>query len=269
MSELRDPSGTSYQLTGDPDSKPMVVLIHGVGLSRAMWLPWLPNLSTEYSVLIYDLYGHGGSHNPPGNRSMADFVAQLNNLTDHVGVERFSLVGFSLGGLISQAFASRHSERLSHLVLLHSVYRRTDEQCAAVRERYRITRDEGPMATVELALKRWFSEPYRRDNPEQMDRIREIFSRHTDDGYLKAYHLFCHAEPEMKDYTLEGIACPSLVITGSAELGSTPAMSEALVRDLTNSELIINPGHLHMAPSEHADTLSNQVLSFLNNHPIT
>ena len=99
-----------------------------------------------------------------------------------------------------------------------------------------------------------------------MDDIRRIFAQHKDDGYLKAYYFFCHAEDEMKHYALNHFDRPALVITGSAETGSTPGMSQALASDLANPELIINPGHYHLAPVEHTGVLANQVLSFLNKH---
>ena len=258
--------GSRYRLVGDPSTKPILALIHGVGLNQDMWLPWIPILQPDFCVLTFDLLGHGQSHNPAGHRTAIDFANQLHELLAHLEVDRLALAGFSLGALVSQTFASLHSVRLTHLVLLHSVYQRTEEQCHSVRERYQITQDQGPMATVELAIARWFTEPYRLAHEEEMDQLREIFSKHTDDGYLKAYYLFGHAEAEMQNYPLEQVNCPALVVTGSDDAGSTPAMAEALARDLANAELIINPGHRHMGPAEFAEKMANQVLSFLTTH---
>ena len=268
---LHRAGGTAYRWFGrdgaETTGRPVVVLVHGVGLNQDLWRPWIPVLEPEYSVLTLDLLGHGDSGNPPGERSVRDFVDQVLGLCDTLSIRRFALVGFSLGAVIAQALASQHSDLLSHVVFLHSVYRRTEAQCEGVRERYRITRDQGPMATVELAIERWYSPGYRDRNPEAMERVRDIFRKHTHDGYLKAYYLFSHAEPEMRDYPLDRVRCPALVITGSAERGSTPEMSRAMARDLPDAELIINPGHLHMAPEEHADLVSSQVLEFLKKHP--
>lgn len=184
-------SGTCFRLSEDSTDKPLVVMIHGVGLNQDLWLPWVEVLRHDYRVLTYDFLGHGGSHNPPGERTVTDYLSQLEELTQHIGMDQFSLVGFSMGALISQAYGSVNSHRLNHLALLHSVYQRTEEQCRGVRERHRITRDQGPMSTVELAIQRWFSEEYIRQNPNQMEEIRGIFARHRDDGYLKAYGFFC------------------------------------------------------------------------------
>jgi len=256
--------GTCYRLTGNSGKDPVLVFIHGVGLNQDMWQPWVEALGENFCILTFDLYGHGQSANPAGERTVRDFVDQLNRLLDHLGVEQFALAGFSLGGIISQAYASLFCRRLTHLVLLHSVYQRTEAQCSAVRHRYLVTRDQGPMSTVELAIERWYTAPYRESHGNEMDALRAIFSRHTTgDGYLKAYYLFGHAEPEMQQYPLDHVTCPALVITGGDDVGSTAAMSEALTADLANAELIINPGHRHMAPAEFSGIMSRQVLDFL------
>ena len=274
MTIQRNFRGTSYHLTGDPGQKPLLVLVHGVGLNHTMWRVPVELLTPDFALLTYDFLGHGDSHNPAGARKIRDYVDQLTDLVDHLGVEHFALVGFSLGALIAQAFASlqyrspSHSPpRLTHLGLLHSTYQRTEAQCRGVRERYRMTRDHGPMSVVEAAIERWFSPAYRRDQAAAVDEIRAIFAAHTGDGYLKAYRLIAYAEADLEQYPLKRVTCPTLVITGADDVGSTPAMSQALCRDLPNSQLIINPEHRHMAPVEHATVITEQLRSLLTATP--
>lgn len=152
--------GTSYRLSGDRDNLPVIVILHGVGLSQDIWNQWIDILEDDYCILTYDFLGHGDSDNPPGPRTLSDFVEQLISLMDHLALDDFSLVGFSLGALVAQGVAIEYNHRLNHLVLLHSVFQRTSEQNAAIESRYIMTRDQGPMATVEVAIKRWFSDNY-------------------------------------------------------------------------------------------------------------
>ena len=265
MGRLGFHNETCFYTSRDSLTSPIIVLVHGVGLTQEMWSQWVRILETSCSVITFDLYGHGQSESPDGRRDFRSFVDQINKLLKHLGVRKFALVGFSLGALISQAYASLHPDRLTHLILLHSAYRRDKEQCQSVRERYEIAREKGPMATVEMALKRWFTEEYRKFHPQQVDKLREVFSKHGE-GYLKAYYLFSHAELEMCHYPLHQVSCPALVITGSNDTGSTPAMSERLVADLSNAELVVNAGHRHMAPLEHCEELCSRVLSLLDKH---
>ncbi|MGR3984623.1 MAG: alpha/beta fold hydrolase [Gammaproteobacteria bacterium] len=256
--------GTCYALHRDARASPAapLVLLHGVGLSQAMWSGPAALLSNERQVLTYDLLGHGGSADPPGARVIGDFVTQLRELTQHLGLRSFALAGFSMGALVALAFASKHSERLTGLALLHAVYKRSAAQCAGARARARIARERGPEALLEAAFERWFSPEYRAAHPEVIEEIRAMFAAHGD-GYLKAYRLFAHAEAEMARYPPKQAACPALVITGGKDVGSTPAMARALSGDLPNAQLIINDEHRHLAPLEHAQRILSQVREFL------
>ncbi len=254
--------GTCYQLYGDTTLQPVVVLVHGVGLNQDLWRDWAAALQGQYAVVCFDLLGHGQSPNPPEDRTLDDFSRQLDTLISELGIQRYHLVGFSLGALISLYKAVQTPDRLLSLVLLHSVFERSEEQLAAIESRYELTREKGPMATVEVAIKRWFSTEWINRNPEKVESIRQVFRAHTDDGYLKAYRVFCDADDEIAQLDLANIGCNSLMITGSLEPGSTPAMSESLAQKL-GGDVIINEGHLHMALVEHASVLMTQVMQFM------
>ncbi len=70
-----DEDGTSYEWHGD--SGPVVALIHGFGLNRAMWQWQLPALTEKHRVLTYDLYGHGDSPAAESKPDLSLFSTQL------------------------------------------------------------------------------------------------------------------------------------------------------------------------------------------------
>ncbi len=57
---FKTPDGTAYSLHGLKGTHPLI-LIHGLGLSRQLWAPFIPALSESFRVINYDLYGHGDS----------------------------------------------------------------------------------------------------------------------------------------------------------------------------------------------------------------
>ena len=89
---------TAFSIDG---AGPPVVLLHGLGLTRAVWDGQLPALTNAFRVFRYDLLGHGESIKPRGAYTMVQFVEQLDELLDSLALEHTSLVGFSLGGMIS------------------------------------------------------------------------------------------------------------------------------------------------------------------------
>ena len=144
------PQGTAYDLTG-PATAPVVVLIHGLGLTRQTWADHLPALSGAYRVLTYDLCGHGETAQPVRTPSLTVLSDQLLCLLNHLHIARAALVGFSLGGMINRRFAMDHPDRVSALVILNSPHERSPEAQRLVEDRAAAS-DAGPAATIEATL---------------------------------------------------------------------------------------------------------------------
>ena len=82
-----------------------------------VWRHWLEGLGQRHTVIRYDERGCGLSDRELGELSLDQRVGDLESVVDTVGVERFALLGVSGGGFASVAYAVRHPERVSHLVL--------------------------------------------------------------------------------------------------------------------------------------------------------
>ncbi|MEO3413186.1 alpha/beta hydrolase [Roseovarius sp. CAU 1744] len=110
---------THYQWRG-PDDAPVAVCVHGLTTPSFVWGPIAEGLvAMGFRVLTYDLYGRGYSDRPRGDQDAAFFVAQLEELLENQQVDgEFTLMGYSMGGAISAAYAAKHPGRLHQLVLL-------------------------------------------------------------------------------------------------------------------------------------------------------
>lgn len=102
------------------DDAPVLVCVHGLSTASFVWGPLLPFLTgLGYRVLTYDLYGRGFSDRVRGRQSQAFFLTQLQDLLKAEGVTgRVTLMGYSMGGAISAAFAAAHPGRVGRLILL-------------------------------------------------------------------------------------------------------------------------------------------------------
>jgi pimeloyl-ACP methyl ester carboxylesterase/DNA-binding CsgD family transcriptional regulator len=87
-------------------------------LDSPVWLPWLAELSRERELVRYDARGCGLSDRDAAPQTLDTWVADLEAVVDAAGLKRFALFGCSQGGAISMAYAVRHPERVSCLVLL-------------------------------------------------------------------------------------------------------------------------------------------------------
>ena len=85
-----------------------------------VWRHWLAELSRRFRLVRYDERGCGLSDWDVGRFSFDDWVDDLEAVIDATGLDRFSLLGISQGGPVAIAYAVRHTERVTHLVLLGS-----------------------------------------------------------------------------------------------------------------------------------------------------
>lgn len=92
-------------------------------LASPMWRPWLERLAQNHCVIRYDERGCGLSDRTVASVTFDDWVSDLEAVIDAAGLRRFALLGMSQGGAVAMAYAARHPDRVSHLVL-HGAYAR-------------------------------------------------------------------------------------------------------------------------------------------------
>lgn len=253
-------SGTPVWVTG---KGPTVVLIHGVLMDHRMWDALTLRLTPEYRVVRFDMLGHGCAPNPAGRRKLNDFVEQTREVVDAFSEDGPPvLVGFSMGGLIGQAYAVGLGDSLRGLVLMNAVYDRDELQRTAVRRRLDAMLDGAVDETIKLAAERWFSE---HEYQESKSDIKKIFSWIRDGEFaskVKAYAVFAYEDEELVGQ-LHQIRVPTLVVTGERDVGSTPSMSEAMAAAIPGARLVIRKDQRHMMPSLDAEGLSKELQDFL------
>jgi pimeloyl-ACP methyl ester carboxylesterase/DNA-binding winged helix-turn-helix (wHTH) protein len=82
-----------------------------------VWSPLFQRLAERFRLIRYDPRGCGLSDRNPALISFEGFVRDLETVTDALGLERFALLGTSQGAAVSIAYAARHPDRVSHLIL--------------------------------------------------------------------------------------------------------------------------------------------------------
>jgi len=107
----------STLIAGPEDGEPLL-LMHGLGATKASWLTVLPQLASRYRVMVVDLPGFGGSSKPMGRYDAAWFCGYVCRFLDSMGVERCHVAGNSMGGKIAMELAMLDPGRVIDVMCL-------------------------------------------------------------------------------------------------------------------------------------------------------
>ncbi len=256
MINAKDSQNTFYIL--DKKTDVPIVFIHGVGLNHKIWEPQINVF--ENTFLAYDILGHGKTPLDIENLSFDDFSNQLINLIDELNIRRIHLVGFSIGSLIARNFASKYGDRLESLILLCSIFRRTEKQQQIVKDRFELAKKSKSLS--KQALKRWFTDEYLEKNPNTYNKISSILEQNSMENFLKIYELFVNHKD---DEQFEKIKTKTLIMTGEGDIGSTPEMSINLGKVISNSNVKIISKGKHLCSIECADDVNMAIKKHIQN----
>jgi pimeloyl-ACP methyl ester carboxylesterase len=101
-------------------SGPGLVLVHGHGGAKEDFADFTERLARDHTVVTFDLRGHGSSGHPtdPGAYSLARMRADTWQVADAVGLDRFRLLGHSMGGMAVRRMPLEQPDRIDALVLM-------------------------------------------------------------------------------------------------------------------------------------------------------
>jgi pimeloyl-ACP methyl ester carboxylesterase len=259
MTVLRiDDIDLHFECEGDG---PPLLLIHGVGARLDNWDGVAERLKGRFSLIRPDLRGHGRSSKTRPHYSLDLFSSDLIALLDHLRVERCGVVGHSLGGMIAQRLSLRNPQRVSALALLSTAFGRTSEEKAKVLARVALIQDGIAGDHFHNSLARWFTDEFRAQYPDFIARYAERNAENDPACYAEAYRVL--ATSDLGD-EIAAIACPTLIVTGEHDQGSSPEMARRMHALITGSELHILPRMRHSILIEAPDQVAELVGTFFS-----
>ncbi len=250
-----------YRWDGPPGA-PVIMLSNSLGTSAAMWDPQVEVLTGYRRVLRYEHRGHGGVPSPPGSWLVDDLAADAVALLDALGVERVSLAGLSLGGMVAMHVAAHHPDRVEGLALLCTAAHLPPADTWA--ERAAAVRSAGPAALIDAQLGRWFTPGFPGRRPD----VAQLVAAMLQVADAEAYAACCEAIGAMDQRSLLGsIAAPTLVVAGASDAVTPPATALALAQAIPGAALSVVPGAAHLATLEQPVRVASLLVDHLVGPP--
>ncbi len=247
----------NYELEG-AEGAPVVVLTGSLGTDITMWRPQSDRLRAHFRTLRYEIRGHGRSEVPAGPYSIDDLGSDLLALLDRLEIERVSLCGLSIGGMISMWTAAHAPERIERVVLCCTSARLGPPE--SWHERAATVRAEGVGAVADAVLERWFTPGFRDAHPDVLEAMRQILAATPPEGYAGC----CEAIAAM-DLTgdLPSISAPTLVLAGEHDPSTPPEHGRRIAELIPGARFELVSNAAHLASVERPDLTTMTILRFL------
>ena len=256
MTEVID---CEYTIEG---SGPPLFLIHGIGAARDAWRFIVPILRDHFTIVTYDLRGHGASPMPSDEFGLNELVDDLERVRERTGFEKAHFSGHSLGGMIGPAYAQKYPDRVLSLGLLSTAAGRTQDDSAKVNGVVKAMENQGIASVLETLTDRWFTDAFIASNSAIVrTRLDQVISTNPD-VFLNVFRIY--ANVEMMPW-LHKVDCPCLVLTGENDGGCNPRLNKGIDSALPNSKLVILPNYKHSILIEAPNIVAVTMLQFIQN----
>lgn len=240
-----------------PKDAPVLVLSGSLGSTLSMWEPLMPALG-PFRVLRYDHRGHGSSPVPKGPYTMAELGRDLIGLLDRLNVERASIAGNSLGGMVGMWVAANAPARVERLALLcTSAYL---GPAGAWRDRAATVRRDGTSSVADAVVARWLTQGFLRREPAIARSMREMIASTPPEGYAAC----CDAIAEWSfENELAAIRAPTLVIAGGADDATPAPHAHAICARIVGSRVVVVDDAAHVPVIEQPGRIADLLLEHL------
>lgn len=230
----------NYEITGNGPEN--LILLHGFMENLSIWEEMIPKLSKDFTLIKIDLPGHGLSKTY-GEIHTVEFMAEeVKKVADHLKLKEFHLLGHSMGGYISLAFAEKFGANLKSLTLFFSTYFADDAEKKEQRKKsFRLIK-EAYSNYVKAGVPNLFSSNEKSTLEGKINLAKEIALSTKTDGVLAAVKGMI--ERTDKKNILQNFEGKILVIAGKHDSAVNTAKTIAGLPDKTNiKSYILDCGH--------------------------
>ena len=244
--------------------RPAMVLLHGLTGHARMWDAFARAMAASHRVIALDQRGHGDTEwpQPPAYES-ADFVEDLRALIVARGVERFTLIGLSMGAHNALAFAIRYPEMVERLISVDvppTIRLPRDRQVLvgsdparagfeSIDAAFAAERPVYPLSSEEVVMHRV------RHNLKQREDGRWVW-KHSPD-------VAVHWNPEDLGNAIRAIRCPTLILRGGESEVFDPETAARTANSIPRAGLVTIEGSGHSIPMDRPVDFAREVRKFL------
>ena len=254
-----DLPGVHLWYTDSGGSGVPLVLLHANTGSSLVWEFQIPAFAKAgYRVIAYDRRGFGRTTLDPAGPQPGTGADDLQNLMDHLGIQRFHLVSTAAGGFVAFDYALSFPQRLRSLVVANSIGGVTDADFQKMGARLR-----PPQFNAMPAEIREVGPSYRAANPEGTERWVALEKMNHAPGPPAPPQTMRN---QVTFALLETLKVPTLLLTGDADMFTPPSVMKLFADRIKGSQAVTVPEAGHSTYWEKPELFNAAVLKFVRKH---
>ncbi|MGN7811446.1 alpha/beta fold hydrolase [Flavobacterium sp. 22076] len=235
-----------------------IVLLHGFLENKKMWKDYVAFFSEKYRVITIDLLGHGESDPLGYVHEMEDNANVINEILEHLKIEKAIILGHSMGGYVGLAFAELYPQKIQKLVLLNSTSKEDSAEKKLNRNRAIKAVKQNYINFVSLAIANLFSENNRTRLAEEIEKAKTEALKTPLQGIIASLEGMKIRKD--REWLLEQNRFPVLLILGKKD----PVLSyeESLSQAENTYVQLVSFEDGHMSQIENKEELKLVLLEF-------
>ena len=254
----------AYDLLG-PEAAPAVCFTHSLAADGGMWAEQIPPLlSAGFRVLRLDMRGHGGSDPLPRPYTMRQLGDDVAAALAALEIPRVHYIGLSIGGMLGQAFALAHSQRLISAMWCDTLPASPQGGRDAWDQRIATVRQANSLAPLaDPTVERWLTDSFKGHNPARWKQIRDTVAATTPEGYLGCCDAILDFDFSAR---LPSLSLPLLVVCGAQDPGTPPEQNRRIAELVPGARYQEIADAKHFPNVEHPDAFNRIMLDWLGSH---
>ncbi len=241
-----------------------VVLLHGYAETGHMWLPLMPLLAKNHTVIVPDLRGAGNSSKPDSGYDKKNMAVDIHDLTSSLGFDRVSIVGHDIGLMVAYAYAAQFPQATERVVLMDAFLPGIGnwKDVWLMRDLWHFHfYGEVPLALVNGRERIYFEHFWNDFAADPHHSIPEADRRFYAEAYAQpggmraGFEYFRNFERDAKDFaqlSATPLSMPVLVLTGEKASGNFLIEQTKLVASNVQGQVVMGSGHWLMEEAPQA-----------------